>query len=172
MSVEIGGIDVDEYRQHLLIDKDTLDENISVQPDLFFRVSTAYALACSKRDQAKEDLKQSDAELDLDIRHELQENEIKFTEGKIANLITSHERHVEAAGVYLDTCEEANILGALKDAFSQRSYMLRELVELYTVGYYADPDHITGKRDMRDEADRKRLDDSVSKKHRKKRKES
>ncbi len=169
--MEIGGIEIEDFREYLQIDKSALDDAIGIQSDLFFRVSEAYALACSRRDQYKEDMKQIDASVDLRLREEMTENEIKFTEGKITNMVASHEDHVEAAGVYLDMIEEANILGSLKDAFSQRSYMLRELVELYCVGYYADPDYIKNKTDMRENARSDRLDEAVERKRKKKRKD-
>lgn len=171
MTDEIEGIDVDEYRQYLKIDKDVLDDVISSQADIFFRVSEAYALVCSKRDKAKENLKQDDAKLDMDIREDLFEENIKLTEGKINNLVTCHADHIEAAGVYLDLCEDANVLGSLKDSFSQRSYMIRELVELYTIGYYSEADSVRGKRDMREQASRKRLDEETPTPRKSKRKD-
>ncbi len=161
MAYEIDGVDLEEFRTYLTINKDSLDEDITIQSDLFFRVSEAYAFACSRRDAAKEQIKQVDAKTDLDIREAAVEAEVKLTEKKIENAVAASEEHLEAASEHLDCIEEANIFGSLKEAFSQRSYMLRELVELYCVGYYSDPDYVRNKSEMRENARRDRLDGAV-----------
>jgi hypothetical protein len=168
MAYEIGGVSLEEFRTHLTINKESLDEDITVQSDLFFRVSEAYAFACSRRDAAKEQVKQVDAKMDLEIRQDAVDNGVKLTEGKITNLVAASVEHLEAASEHLDFIEEVNIFGSLKEAFSQRSYMLRELVELYCVGYYSDPDYVRNKAEMRENARRDRLDDSVRKKKKRK----
>ncbi len=168
MSYEIDGVDLEEFRQHLTINKDSLDEDITVQSDLFFRVSEAYAFACSRRDAAKENIKQVDAQMDLNIRAEAAEDGVKVTETKVFSLVAASDEHLEAASEHLDCIEEVNIFGSLKEAFSQRSYMLRELVELYCVGYYSDPDYVRNKSEMRENARRDRLGKSDSKKKKRK----
>ncbi len=168
MAYEIDGVDLEEFRTHLTINKDSLDEDITVQSDLFFRVSEAYAFACSRRDAAKEQIKQVDAKMDLEIRQDASDEGVKVTETKVSSLVAASEEHLEAASEHLDCIEEVNIFGSLKEAFSQRSYMLRELVELYCVGYYSDPDYVRNKAEMRENARRDRLDGSVSKKRKRK----
>ena len=47
--------------------------------------------------------------------------------------------HVEAYDRYLARCRRADGWEALKEAFKMRAFMLGELTELFTSGYWGDP---------------------------------
>lgn len=130
--------EVEELRDKIRIDKDDLDLEVISQPDLFYAASSAHALAVSNRDQAYEGLKQTDAELNLDIREEMLGKGEKFTETLLSSIVQSHESHKEAYIEYASYKRDAEQLQALKEAFLQRSHMLRELVQLYVTGYYSE----------------------------------
>ncbi len=132
---------LDEFRGYLKIDRDALDEAIIMQSDLYYRVSRMFVLAVSKKDKLKEEIAIVDANLDMDLREEAANKKKgeKVTEGAIRGQIAAHRAHIESIREYLDARREMEELQALKDAFSQRGYMLRELARLYIAGYYQSP---------------------------------
>ena len=123
-----------EFREYLKIDKGTLDDEIVRQPSLFFEVSEAYAEAAATRDGFKDQLATVDAELDAKIRAEL--GDAKVTESMVKGKVQTAPEHEKAFTDWLVAKERSDQYGALKEAFQQRSYMLRDLVSLYTANYF------------------------------------
>lgn len=124
---------IEDLRQYLLIDKTALDDELVKQASLYFKVSEAWTEASAERDLLKETLSYKDAKIEQRIRKELGD---KATEGKVKSLVTIDEEHAEANGQYLDAKVKADRLAALKDAFHQRGYMLRDLAQLFISNYY------------------------------------
>lgn len=127
-------MDLKEFEQALTIDKHDLDTELLSQADLFYRVAQEYAEAVSYRDQAHENLKGTDADLNLQIRQQFADS--KITEAKINAMVLDHQEHKEKFHSWLKDKEKADKIGHLKEAFIQRSYMLRDLVQLYIAGYF------------------------------------
>jgi len=126
-----------ELKEQLAIDKSVLDDEVIRQPVLFYAISEAMTDAIAVRDAAKEDLATTDAELDKVVRMQMAGLE-KYTEAMVKNAVQIHPRHKKAFNAYLDAKSDADKLEALKDAFKQRSYMLRDLVSLYSANYFED----------------------------------
>lgn len=127
---------VNELKHLLKIDPLNLDEAVLQQPTLYYQVGQKHALAVSERDKLYDQLKITDAKLNEEIRRELNEDGIKATEAMIQAKVLAEPEHAAVVTAYGDAKYVADELQILKEAFSQRSYMLRELVELYTSGYY------------------------------------
>lgn len=127
---------IEELKGLLQIDKNNLDEAVQRQPVLYYMVAQKHALALSQRDEAYDRIKTVDAELSLDLREDFGEKGIKFTEGTIQAAILDHPDHKAAVKDHNHLKYVCDELLALKESYSQRSYMLRELVELYVSGYY------------------------------------
>lgn len=127
---------VAELRAYLEIDKHSLDDEIVKQPSLFFRASEAYVEAVAERDACKEELATIDAELDGKVRHDLDVAGDKITEAIVKNEIQSHKKHSAAFDTYMIAKTKADQLLALKEAFHQRGYMLRDLASLFVASYY------------------------------------
>lgn len=127
---------VEELKAFLEIDKHALDDEIVKQPSLFFRASEAYVEAAAERDACKEELATIDAELDGKIRHDLEVAGDKYTEAIVKNGIQAHKRHSAAFDTYILAKTRADQLLGLKEAFHQRSYMVRDLASLYVASYY------------------------------------
>lgn len=93
----------------------------------------------SRRDAAKKELEEKEASLYISLRHSASVREERVTEAEIKAQMTVDRTH----RVLTDQLAEANELlsrwEVLKEAFSQRSYMLKELVSLYLARYYGDP---------------------------------
>ena len=135
----------------LQIDRNALDDELVHQPSKFLQASRDYAEALSVRDQAKQDVEVSKAEASLRIRRQCEQDGEKVTEAIIAARVETDKKCRQAVTTYLDSkkaCEEAL---ALKEAFMQRSYVLKDLAALYIAGYYGS-DSVRGgaARELRD----------------------
>ena len=103
------------------------------QAQLYDEAGDGWALAVSKRDQAKQVLEQLEANLAFSYR----EGEMgKVTEAKVAEHVARHEDYVQQYRLYLDYKREADEWLVLKEAFAQRCTMIREEVNLHTTGYW------------------------------------
>jgi hypothetical protein len=124
--------DIDEFRKYLKIDKQALDDEVMQQPALFFEVSEAYVQAVAERDALKEELAVTDADLYQAVKGS---NE-KSTDTFIKSKVQAASDHQKAFTEWLEAKEYADRLGALKDAFFQRSEMLKALGRLYASNYF------------------------------------
>ena len=127
---------LNEYREYLKIDRTDLESALLQQADLWFRVAEEHAKAVSIRDQAYENIKQTDAKLNKEIRSEYEAEGVRVTESAINAAVLTHPEHVEAVETYLEAKQRADKLAALKDSFQQRSYMLRELTQMFLHGHF------------------------------------
>jgi hypothetical protein len=124
---------IEELKKLLVIDKLSLDDEIIRQPSLFFQISEAYVTAVGERDTLKEQLATIDAEIDGELRSGAQ---TRITDTAVKNLVQCDKDHKKAFKKYIDAKVKADQLGALKEAFNQRSFMLRDLASLYVANYF------------------------------------
>lgn len=127
-----------DYEKCLEIDNTRLDKNLMEQADLFYRVSKEFTLACSRRDEAYDKIKHVYSELSVNYRQDLENEGRKVTDKAVDNWVIDHPDYRKAVGNHLKLKKVADDAGALKESFLQRSYMLREMVQLYVAGYYLD----------------------------------
>jgi uncharacterized protein YigA (DUF484 family) len=122
--------DRSELEDSLKIDDDALDDCLVEQPGFFYHVAEAVAAANARRDTLKLKLEETLAELDQNIRSEALRTEEKITEASIQNRLRTFPRIQDLQRDYLDARTDAEKWTALKEAYQQRSFMLRELVAL------------------------------------------
>jgi hypothetical protein len=127
---------VEELKGFLRIDKHQLDEELVQNPELLFRVSDAYISAIDRRDAFKNDLAVVEAEEDKRIRHDAEMAEEKITNDAVKAQILTSKKRVGVYNKYADAKLEADRLGALKEAFAQRGYAIRDLCQLYVSNYF------------------------------------
>lgn len=125
-----------DLKLHLAIDKSMLDDEVVRQPVLFYNISEILTDAIALRDGAKEALAFIDAEMDSVWRKKLSKGDAKVTEKMVQNHVQCSYEHGKAFDAYLKAKTYADKLLVLKEAFQQRSYMLRDLVSLYSANYY------------------------------------
>jgi len=141
---------VSELRAALRIDRYNLDEDVERQPELFFEVAEAAALARSEQDQAKDSVDEVESRLDVHVREKAERNDERVTEKEIKARIRQHPERIAAMKNYLELKLETERLDQLRDSFKQRGYMLRELVQLYLSSYYQDATVSGSRADVRD----------------------
>lgn len=141
---------VSELRAALKIDRYNLDEDVERQPELFFEVAEAAALARSEQDQAKDSVDEVESRLDVDVRQKAERKDERITEKEIKARIRQHPERIAAMKNYLELKLGTEMLDQLRDSFKQRGYMLRELVQLYLSSYYQDASASGSSRGVRD----------------------
>lgn len=127
---------LNDLQAQLAIDKSVLDDEVIRQPSLFYTISEMLVTATAERDGAKENLAVVDAEEAAYHRKQLAKGTTRATDKLIESLVLTSDEHTKAFNAYLDAKTKAERLNALKEAFQQRSYMLRDLVSLYSANYY------------------------------------
>lgn len=123
-------------RAKIKIDKDDLDTAVVEQPETYLEISEAYSLACSVRDQTKGALARLESELATDCRKTLAMRGLKDTKDNMSDAILLHPKYATAKTALDRDSRIADQWSDLKYSFEQRMRMLRELVQLYAVGYF------------------------------------
>lgn len=123
--------DLETLQQQLQIDPDDLESALIEQPDLYYHVSDSYVNAVARRDAVKFSIEQVTAELGEQMRKAAVAKDEKLTEAAITRKLADTPRLQEMEEQYLALRLEADRWQALKEAFQQRSFMLRELVAIF-----------------------------------------
>lgn len=145
--------DVDEFHGMLAIDRDDLDRCLMEQPDIYYQVSQQLTLALAERDAIKLDLDEAEAKLGGELRENAAKDEAlqtliaeketergskkrprrsenRLTEGAIREKLQTAPKLKSIRRDLLEANQLVNSWSDLKEAFRQRSFMLRELVSL------------------------------------------
>ena len=122
---------VDGYKEALVIDRDSLGECLIEQPQLYYDVTSAHVAAVALRDAAKLDLEEVHARQDKAIRADADAAQTKITEARIQQEIHLDPKYKAKRLELLELTEAADQMLSLKEAYQQRSFMLRELVALH-----------------------------------------
>jgi hypothetical protein len=135
---DITNTTLDELEEALPIDENGLDQDCIVQPEASYRVGKRLALETSRRDAAKRDLADTEAEADSEIRRTAEREDEKLRETDIKNMVRIDPEVKKATDKLAKLQDSVANLSALRDAFSDRSKMLGLLQGLFLSGYYAE----------------------------------
>lgn len=127
-----------EMRDKIVIDKHRLDDMLEWQVEATMRLGDVVALQISYRDQAEDNIKVEDALLDEDFRNEARAKSEKITEDAIKKKIITSKQHLKAVRDHAMEKKTTLQVMAVQESYRQRSHALRELVTLYSSGYFAD----------------------------------
>lgn len=127
---------IEELEEGLRIDEQALNDALVSQPELFYRVSKKLTMLVSQHDAKKQELAEEEAKADGEIRETASKEKDKVTETEIKNMIRLDRDVRKVSNELMDLRREVGQLTALKEAFSQRSYVLKDLVKLYIANYY------------------------------------
>lgn len=138
-----------EYEESLAIDENGLEEALIIQTTNYYAVSKRLSLEQSRRDAAKQHLRDVEARVDSAIRIAVRENGEKVTEREVESRRTNHSDIRDAHNLFMRVDRGVKALEALKDSWSQRSYILKELTALWLASYYGDSDSASADRSVR-----------------------
>lgn len=122
--------ELQRQREFLAIDKNRLDDCLIQQPEIYFHVATVFAHAVAERDALSLELEELQATLDQEFREKSVRSGEKLTEASIQNRLRTVPELQAIQRRLLNSKKLAGDWQALKEAFQQRSFMLRELVAL------------------------------------------
>lgn len=120
----------------LEIDVDALDNELTSVGQIFQKIGEAIAFATSRRDQAKDELALVLADLDIIVRQDMVQENVKVTESAVKRATLKHPDTQGATNRLRAREEELMRLQALEKSFTQRSYAIRELVSLHLAAYF------------------------------------
>jgi hypothetical protein len=123
------------FKRLLVIDKHDLDEELIRQPENLQFICECVALAVSRRDTAKDKLKKTFANLLLDAKA----NDEKAPQYVLSARVEESADYQEELRALREAEREATSWLNLKESWIQRGYVLKELVQLWSTGYWADP---------------------------------
>lgn len=123
------------FRSKLHIDKDALDQAVAEHPFLLQEVGERYNLACSLRDEAKEQMERKAAQLALDIR-KVFGKDAKITNDEVNSRVSLDKHYIAASDNYFALAKETANWFTLRESFLSRGYMIRELCGLYATSYW------------------------------------
>jgi len=125
---------IEQLRESMEIRQEgqALDACLGEQPDLFFHAADGYRLAVAARDALDLDLDFLKADLAESFRDEALQNEEKITEAAITRKLALNDVVQDMERDLLRLRGEVDHWAAIKDGYTQRSFMLRELVRLIT----------------------------------------
>jgi hypothetical protein len=127
------------------------------QADIFYRVSKQFALAVSLRDQKKLERDEAIAQADDYLRRKADTAGTKVTEEGLKKAIQLDKEVSELLREVISLNTQVERWSALKEAFIQRSYAVKDMVALYSAGYWTTASMAaTGNDSMNARADRLR----------------
>lgn len=126
---------IEYFRESLKINKHDLDTALIGQPGLYYEVCQQHLLATSRADELKDRLRQKEAEISLAIR--AKEESKKLTETAIASMVLTDPERGKMQASVIQAAREVAEWSALRDAYSQRAYVLKDLAGLFVAGYFS-----------------------------------
>jgi hypothetical protein len=131
---------LDYARDKLMIDRSDLDTAWVEQPQVYNEIAERLAMEISRRDEAKNELKDLEARIDGELREDaeadLEKNGVKKpTETAFKNMVREDKRWKKANIAQLELDKNVALLQARKEAYMQRRYALENLVTLHVSGY-------------------------------------
>lgn len=126
-----ASLSLDELRARLVIDKSDLDRELVHQAELFFHAGAGVALRTSRRDAAKDRLRHAQADAAARSMKRQTKAGARATVATASNEAESDPEVVAARSDVAKLTKAVEEWIALRDAFAQRGWMLRELCSLY-----------------------------------------
>jgi hypothetical protein len=133
----MSNITLREAQELLLIDKHQLDIEVEYQPSLANRIGEEMVHCESRRDEAKEAVGVTDAEIANSIRKEATDKGDKVTEAKVASMVLQDPFHKKAMSFYLNLKKEAAIWAVTRADFVARAFMISQMCGLHDTEYFA-----------------------------------
>lgn len=124
-----------ELKSRLAIDKNNIDQEVIEQPELYYHAAEQAAMATSEYDAKKEESKRVFAEVYSEYRTESESIGKKATEASLNAQVEIDTRVVQIKEELTKALLNKETSAALKEAFIQRGYMLKELCSMYVSGF-------------------------------------
>jgi hypothetical protein len=137
-------VDLGWFESRLAIDKNALDEAFIEQAELLQKVSSRLALAISLRDEAKDQIKQTEARLFLEIRDRTPDGSKAPSQKVIEMMVDEHPSRAKAVKRHVTMVHDAATWDGMFEAYKARGYALTELNKLFLAGYFSNSSSTAG----------------------------
>jgi uncharacterized protein (DUF1778 family) len=128
---------IDRFKRKLTIDKLALDDDLAEVGAIFQEVGEEIAYAVSRRDEAKDELARTEADVDNLVRRDAVQTGSKVTDTMAKHAVQLHRDVVGAKARLRNREEELARLQALDRSFTQRGYAIKEMVSLHLAAYFS-----------------------------------
>ena len=128
-----------DIEEDVKINRFKLDVEAETHPSIYYYYSNELAEAKKDRDLKKTKTKEITAKIELDYRADKIPFDGKKTEAGISSAVEIHPDVVKAKKDYIESEYIVNKLSAMEESIRQRKGMLDNLIQLYTMQYYAEP---------------------------------
>lgn len=142
---------LESLKSGLQIDKLALDEALEAQPQSFWHVCEQLALWTSRRDQAKQELQIIEAQVDAETRDDMSKAGERVTEKQVEAAKIGDARVIAAQQEFLRLNHTVMLFTGMREAYSQRGYVIRELVNLHLASYYSENSARGSERGLKDQ---------------------
>mgnify|MGYP001350193815 CR=1 FL=1 len=131
-------LSLEEARELLKIDKTNLDIQCATHSEIFQDISESRLIAMDIEDTLKTELEEVKARLATEIRVKAAESNEKITEASLMQQVIQKKEYKRKLAELAKAHTEANKWSIMRESFLQRGKMLREVVQLFSDGYFTD----------------------------------
>ena len=136
-----------QLEAEIAIDRENLDAELINHANWHWHASKEAIDAISLRDNAKADVDNFEANLNLTFRREAAHRNERITEATVDSLVRSDPDRIKLLERYLIAKRTAERWVALRDSFVQKGYALKELVTLFRTNNIAEASYAEQRRD-------------------------
>lgn len=126
---------VEEFREYLKIQTHQLDLCIAQQPELFSLVAEKATEFNGLKESVKHNVELLEARLSYQYRRDAPG---RTTDKSTKEWVETQQSYINKRKEYIQVKYLAECWDALRNAFQQRGYMLRDLAQLYVAGFFSD----------------------------------
>lgn len=149
------------YEKDLAIDKNHLDDECLEQPAKYLYWAEKLVDAEDEKEKLKRKKDVVYAEAEERVRIEADLNGDKITEAKVKAKVILDSEVEQIETEYTAACKKAKLMSVAVEAFHQRKKSIEQLVQLYGLGYYSQPNGGT-----KEKAAKAKVVESLNKKER------
>lgn len=114
----------------LIINEDDIDGTVRSQPSKYYEAGELHAESVAMRDTVKNQIQTTRSELYIEIRETIESGGKKITEANLAAMVDTDKGMLDLSSILVQANLLVGKVSALKDAFSQRSFAIRDIVAL------------------------------------------
>jgi hypothetical protein len=129
---------IGEFEAMLEVDKLSLDDQLEQHPDLLYRIGEMVIERQADLKAAKRDLEEAVATVDKELRRDAEMTETKMTDTAVNRAAKLDRRVISATNRSDDLEYWVARWQKLEAAYSSRQSIMRELVTLFSNGYWSD----------------------------------
>lgn len=127
------------YREDVSIDVHNMQEECAGHPAVHFDYGVLHADALRERRMAELEEQEVQAAVDDEVRSDLTNRGVKFTETALRRSVENDDRYKAARRKALDAAHKVNVLAAALEALNDKTRMLTNITNMQLAHWQAEP---------------------------------